>query len=817
MRFFTGCLLFAFLWASCSFTFAQTGSSGIYGKVSDERKMAAAAATVILLSAADSSIIKSVACNDEGKYDLEAKPGKYLLIITKIGYDQSLTGPYSIEPGKKFFAPEITLTIHLPQLKEVSITAQRSYIDARPGRVILNVQSSIIAEGNSVAEILKQAPGVHVDGRGGFSMIGKQGALVTIDGKATNLTGQDLNDLLQGMAGASVAQIELITNPSAKYDAAGGGVINIISKKGANAGTNIVVNAGGGYGTYYKLNGGLAFNNRKGVVNVFGNYNYLENKGFHDFTTNRNINYQGLMSDYNVIYKSIQVSKNHTFRLGTDVALSAKHTVGVLISGTVTDNALFKDNLLEMSNQGKLDSVITTTSTTDRSLSNISFDVNYTGKLNSKGTTLLADFVYNEVNRKSAEYIDNQFSLAGGGTYRAPLYFQNLTPSVIHIWAAKLDIMIPLSKTASLEAGLKYSNVSSDNDLVFGPKINGIYTISPTFSNTFLYTENINSAYLNYIGRIGKVGVTAGLRAEQTNSKGVSVKMNNPVERHYLNLFPQVQLSYVVNDKHEFNLSYNRGVNRPVYSAINPFLSYVDLYDYYRGNPRLLPQYSNKIEITHTYNKKLQTALYGTVITDFYDLRVLQQNDSSKVSVTSAVNFGRYSILGLRVLAPFDFYNWWNANFTIDASYQRIKAYAPYGNLNKGTPDIIFTTAQTFKISNTLTAELSGKYESPNFYGIGQFKYYYFVGAGLSKQVLNKNGTIRANITDIFNTRRDRSTITYQNLNVNIYDKVETRIFRISFTYRFGNNALKSTTKHATGNEDEQNRAGGVAGNTSTN
>ncbi len=817
MKFLTGCLLLAFLLVGCNYTFAQTGSSGIHGKVSDEKHVAAAAATVILLAAADSSVVKSIACDDQGLFNLDVKPGSYLLLVSKIGYDQSLTGPFVVETAKNFAAPEVSLVVHLPQLKEVSITAQRSYIDAKPGKVTLNVQSSIIAEGNSVAEILRQAPGVHVDGRGSFSMIGKQGALVTIDGKPTNLSGQDLIDLLQGMPGTTVKQIELISNPSAKYDAAGGGVINIISKKGINQGTNITVNAGGGYGTYYKLIGGLSFNNRKGATNVFGNYNYLENKSFHDFTTDRSINYQGLSSEYNVIYSAIQVSKNHTFRAGVDVAVSSNHTIGVLVSGTVNENSFIKDNLLKMSNQGKFDSLINTTSNTSRGLSNISYDINYSGKLDNKGTTLLADFVYNDITRHSSEYINNHFTLASGGAYRLPLYLQNLTPSVIHIWAAKLDLATPLSKTSQLEAGVKYSNVNSDNDLVFGPKVNGVYTSSQAFSNTFLYTENINSAYVNYIGKVGVVGLTAGLRAEQTNAKGNSATMKNPLTRNYLNLFPQVQLNYDVDDKHALNLSFNRGINRPMYSFVNPFLSFVGLYDYYQGNPKLLPQYSNKLELTHTYNKTLQTSLYGTVITDFYDLRVLRQNDSSKVSITEANNFGTYSIVGLKILAPVDFYNWWTANFALDASYQRIKAYAQNGSLNKGTQDIIFTSTQTFKVSSTLTAELSGRYESPNFYGIGQLKANYFVNARLSKQVLNKMGTITASVSDIFNTLRDRSTINYQNLNVKIWDKVESRIFKIGFSYRFGNTSLKNTEKHAAGNEDEQKRAGGVAGNSTAN
>jgi iron complex outermembrane receptor protein len=818
MRFLTGCFLTAFLLVSCNYTFAQTGPSGIHGKVSDEKHLAAEAATVILLAAADSAIIKSTPCDVNGLFSIDVQPGKYLLLISKIGFDQSLTGPYVIETGKNIDVKEISLVLHLPQLKEVSITAQRSYIYARPGKVILNVQSSIIAEGNSVAEILRQAPGVHVDTRGNFSIIGRQGALVTIDGKPTNLSGSDLSDMLQGMPGSTVQQIELITNTSAKYDAAAGGVINIISKKGLNAGTNVTVNGGAGYGKYYKANAGLTFNNRMGAFNIFGNYNYLENKSFHDFTTNRVINYKGLSSVYDVSYDAVQVSKNHTYRFGTDVVVSPNHTIGFLISGTISNNNYVKNNVLNMSNQGKLDSVISTTSLTNRGLSNTSYDINYAGKLDDKGKMLLADFVFNDVDRHSSEYIDNYFNLANGGSYRPPLYLQNLTPSDIHIWTAKLDFISPLSKTAQLEAGIKYSDVRSNNNLVFGPKVGDVYTSSPKFSNTFIYTENINSAYVSYTGKVGEVGLIAGLRAEQTISKGNSLTAMSSVKKNYLNLFPQVQLNYVINDKNDINISFNRGVSRAIYQMINPFLSYVDLYDYYAGNPNLSPQYSNKVELTHTYNKVFQTTLYGTVITDFYDLRVLQQNDSSKVSITNAKNFGTYSILGLKIITPASFTPWWHASFSLDASYQRIKAYAANGNLNKGTQDIIFSSIQTFKVSSTLTAELSGRYESPNFYGIGQLKSNYWISAGISKQVLNKKGTIKLTALDIFNTYRDRSTVKYQNLDMKIYDKVETRIFRIGFTYRFGNTSLKSSTKHDTSNEEEQERAaGGVAGKTAVN
>jgi len=292
--------------------------------------------------------------------------------------------------------------------------------------------------------------------------------------------------------------------------------------------------------------------------------------------------------------------------------------------------------------------------------------------------------------------------------------------------------------------------------------------------------------------------------------------MNSEVKRNYLDWFPQVHLNYKLNDKHTFDLSFNRGIDRPQYENINPFLNFTDLYDYKQGNPNLLPQYSNRIQLSHTFNKRYLTTLYGIVTSNFYDFPSYRQNDSSKVSRTVTQNFGKYSRYGIRFNVPVYFTDWWDADFNLDASYERIKAYPQYGNLNKGTQALSFFSMQRFTLPDNFTAEAFGSYEAPTFYGIYQFKADYYVGANVSKQILNKNGTIAFSVSDIFNTHRDRSTVNYQNLNMTVYDKIETRLFKLTFTYRFGNVSLKSITKHSAGNEEEQKRAtspGEIAGN----
>ncbi|WP_214071359.1 outer membrane beta-barrel protein [Mucilaginibacter sp. dw_454] len=786
--------------------YAQNNTSGIHGKVFGDKHLAAEAANVILL-AADSAIIKSAPCDAAGEFSFNTKPGKYLLLITKIGYDQSLTGPYQVIQGQNLQIDDLTLTLHIPVLKEVSITAQRSYIEVKPDRVTLNVQNSIIADGNSVFEILSQSPGVHADSKGSISLIGHSNALVMLNGKPIHLTGQDLVDYLSSLPGNTVKQIELITSPSAKYDAAGAGVINIISRKGTATGTNFSVSGNAGYGKFGKAGGSVAFNSQHDKLNIFGNYSYIYNKTDHVFSVDRMIDFNNVKSDYDVNYNTNYQGPRQTYTLGADFAISKRHTIGVFLSGTLTDNEYTKNNHLAISNNGVLDSTILTKSNLSRGIHNYGYDLNYTGKLDTTGKVLTADVAFGNVGRHSSEYINNYFYNSANGVYRPDLKLQNLSPSTANIWSAKVDYVNPLSKTARLEAGAKYSMVQTNNQLIFGPQEDGIYTSDPNFSSSFKYRENVNSGYINYIGKAGDFGITAGLRVEQTNTmgNGNSITMVSNVAKHYLDWFPQIELSYRIDQKQSLDLSFNRGVDRPSFQAVNPFLYYTDLYDYNKGNPMLLPQYNNRAALSYTYDKYI-TTLYTSVTTNFFNFVDYIQNDSSKVSQSITQNFGKYSVYGLKFNVPATFTNWWDANFNLDASYQRIQAYPKHGTLDKGTQLFSFFSTQHFKLSETLSAEVAGDYESPTFYGIGMFKSDYWVRAGIAKRVLNNNGRISLDVSDIFDTHRDQSVVNYQNLDMNIYNKSETRVFRLSFTYRFGNVSLKTAARRKTGNEDEQRR-----------
>jgi iron complex outermembrane receptor protein len=804
MKVLVTCLLFAVLAGLQGDLYAQLTPSSIRGKVLTEN-LPLDNATIVLLKRRDSSIVSSTVTDKNGLFRLNDLPAdSYLILITKIGFGKFYRGIYNVMEGRELIIPDITLTPALNQLKQVAIVGSRPPIEVKPGKTILNVQNNILAAGNSAFDILRQSPGVRVDNTN-ISLTGRQNALITIDGKPTNLSGEDLVGVLRGIQFNMIDRIELITGGSAKYDASGGGIINIILKKGQNTGANGSVTATSNFGKYYKGSVGLVFNDRTDKFNIFGNYSGSTDKTFHDFTNDRIINFNNIISDYNTDYNSFHKHNNNSFGLGMDYYLSRMHTIGFLVSGLITDANILKNNSLTIYNQSVLDSTIHANSDLDRHISHLNYNINYNGKLDNTGKTLSADLNYTTYNRSSSEYITNRFNDATGKTYRDQLMQRNLSPSDIHIWQAIVDFTAPLSKTSKLMAGVKYSRTGSNNDLIFGPFINGAYQNDPKFTNRFIYSEEVNAGYVNYADKLDKFDLTAGVRVEQTIAKGNSITSGQVVNSNYTDAFPNVLLTYNYDEKHDFSLSYNRGIKRPEYEQLNPFLYYVDLYDYTAGNPNLKPQYTNSIALSYSYNKTFVTSLYSAITGNAYGFSFYEQNDSTKVNVNTRVNLGTVYVYGVRFFAPVTFTNWWNADFNVDASYQRYISYPVNGNLNKGTQDIVLSSNQHFIISPTFSASIYGWYESPNFYGVNQFKAEYHVDAGISKRLFDNKASLKLSATDIFNTLRDRTYTDYKNLKLKGMDKIETRVAKLTFTYRFGKTTIKNTS-HRTGNEEEQNR-----------
>lgn len=810
MSFKTGCLLLVFIAGFFGFCSAQTTPAVLKGNIYLQNNTAAEAATAILLNQRDSSIVMSALADNAGAYTFRNVPaGSYIVAAFRLGCLKAYSRVYQLTAGQQLTAQPIYLQPTDTQLKEVAIVGKKAFVEVRPGKTIINPAASITADGKNVLDILAQTPGVKVADGDNISISGRQKALILIDGRPTNITGADLAALLRSTQGSNVDRIELITGGSAKYDASAGGVINIVMKKGKNIGTNGTINLTAGYGKFYKGIAGFTFNSRSKYVNVFGLYNINANKTYRGFTSNRNVNDGGALSSYDLNYYGEQKTFSHNYRLGADFTLSPNHTLGVQVYGFVTDNDFIKNNSLKIANQGHLDSVILVNSRVDRDLRNINYNINYSGKLDEAGRTLAASLTYLPYTRHSAEYINNTFLNTAGSAYRQPQFLQNLSPSQRRNWTGMLDYANPLNKTSKLEVGFKFSHTKSDNTLIFGPLVNGAYSTDPLFSNNFVYNEDVNAAYLNYTAAFGKFDMVAGLRGENTHSKGQSVGVASATATlnifNYFKLFPNLLLHFAQSDKHDYALTYMRGILRPDYESLNPFLYYVDPYDFQSGNPYLKPEYSNTITFTYTYNQSLSIALYAGKTTDA-NFSFYTQNDATKVNLTTTRNLGDVKDIGIQIISPYTLTKWWTGEIDVNAGYYHYTTYPENGNLDKGAADIIFNTTQNISLSKSLALEITGYYETANQYGIRRFSPNYYVNAGMSTPIFGKRGKLSLNVADIFNTNRDRAYTLYQNIDLRINGKPETRIARLAFTYRFGKSTVKAATKHQTGTELEQDR-----------
>ena len=811
MKFLFGCLLSVFLVGVYSYVCAQTGTSSVAGRVITDDHLPAESATVTVFKSADSSVIVSTVCDNNGQFKLAGlRHGNYFILIRKIGYKKFYSGQYHLIDGKTIDAGVITLTPSDQQLGEVTVNAKKNYIEVFADKTVLNVDKSIVTSGNSVYDVLSTAPGVRIEDNAILFKAGQK-ALIAINGKPIgNFTDEQLADLLKSYQSSMISQIELIPNPSAKYDATGGGgVINIILKKSKDVGFRANVTESAAYGQGYKFNSGINLNYRTDKFNVFGNYSFADNKSLRMLDIDRNIYNANDVANFDVNYKSTSYAKISNFNTGVDYTITPKQTFGVLVYGYYSSAGIDKNSITHIRNNGSLDSNLTTESHVDRDITNRNYNLNYKGSFGKNdATSLAADVDYSTYDRTSFELVKNDFYLTDGTTYRDPLYYTDNSPSNINIRSELIDFTQQLTKNSSLSAGLKNTQVNSDNTIDFEQKVDtGVNFLPiPSLTDHFIYKERVNAAYGIFNGKFNKSDLTIGLRAEQTYSYGISYHPDKTVTRTYFDLFPNLQLIQSVDTLNQLTVGYNRRINRPNYQDLNPFVGFIGEYAYSTGNPFLKPEYFNTYAISDLYKNKYKFSFDLTVTKDFF-APVFLQNDSTKVYTTTFANIGTRYEYEAEFTTPIDVTKWWNINIDLKAAYEHY--VYNLDSARKSSYDINVYIDQTFSITKGLKAELYGTYESPTYYGIKQYQQQYSVRAGLSQSVLHDDGSIRLAVSDIFNSDIYKYTSNYDGLDLTGREKSGTRFVTLSFVYHFGKNTVKSMPKRVGGNVDDQKRLGG--------
>ncbi len=797
---------------------AQTNNSGtISGNIKDGgNQKIIDAASISLLNANDSTILKTALVDKEGKFVFEnINYGKYLLLASSIGHSKTYSNLLTLtETNSAINAGTLQLIPAEKSLAGVTVVSKKPFIERKADKTVLNVESSISSTGSTALEVLEKAPGVTVDKDGNVSLKGKQGVLIMIDGKQTYLSGPELANMLRNMSSNQLEQIEIMTNPSAKYDASGrSGIINIKTKKNKQKGFNGSATTAYTQGIYSKTSNSLNLNYRNGKINLFSTLsaNYRNNYQQLDIYRRYTNNDKSTKAIFEQVSFSNKHSGNYNAKIGADYYLNKKTTVGVVVSGVTNPFVQNGENTSYLKGaNGGLDSIVTALSSEHSKWKNGSVNVNFRHQFDSTGRELTADFDFLNYNSNKDQQFINTSYTATWGVKNSDILLGEL-PSLIKIYSGKTDYTHPLKKGAKIETGLKTSYVETDNTAGYYNLVGTSKNPDYDKTNRFDYKENINAAYFNFNKEMKKWSLQTGLRLENTNYKGHQlgnpVKPDSSFDRSYTSLFPTAFVGYNPTEKNQFSFSYGRRINRPDYEDLNPFLFFLDKYTYGAGNPFLRPMYSHVIELSHTYKQFLTTTLNYSYTKDLFT-EIFEQKDFA--TIVRQGNYGHMNDASVSISIQKGVAKWWNTMVYTEAKYNQFAGRLSTGeDINTHATTFLANVNNQFKFNKGWSAELSGWYRTKGVEGQIAIKALGQMNAGVQKQVIKNKGTVKLSINDILNSRNAKGDINFQNTEAKFRQYGDNRVATISFSYRFGK-PIKGVQKRKTGGAgDEQNRVKG--------
>ncbi|WP_026463235.1 outer membrane beta-barrel family protein [Adhaeribacter aquaticus] len=793
-------------------SFAQT-SGLLTGTLKDEKGNAVGYSTVAILQGSNAAVVTGGITDGDGRFSIKTPAaGRYFLRLSAIGYTQTDTAPFEVTSAtfSKDFG-NLLLKEDTKMLKEVVVQAMRPTVTNHADKMVVSVENTALAAGSTIYEVLAKSPGVFIDQDGNIQLNGKAGVRIMIDGKLTYLSGKDLQSLLQGMTAENLKDLEIITNPSAKYDAEGtSGIINLNLKKNTISGMNGSIYGGGQFNGMYGFSNGGNINYKKGKWNSFANLDIARRTNLRINTMTREFNSETSSVSFDQSGREEGIRFLPTLRLGTDFDINKKHSIGVManLMHFQADNKFVTSTYLSNGIAAQ-DSLIRSTNLINGSFNNGTFNAHYLGKLDSAGTTISADLDYVIMaDNRNTRFMNLSKQINEAGEGNLDVSTSKNIPNY-HIYSAKVDFAKPFSKTTKLEAGLKASHVVSDNDLRFyNLTENNTEVVDNRRTNHFIYTENVFAAYSNFNTSFGdKWSVQAGLRAEQTNAEGRSVTKNTTNPFNYLNLFPSVFVSQKVNKDYQLTYNYSRRISRPRYEALNPFIFFLDKYTYAQGNPNLKPQYTDAFQVTQTIKGVYNLSLSYNHTTNFI-AEIPEQFVETNTTIFMQRNVDKFKNVSATLVAPIKVSPKWDINNNVTIAHQN---YTIKMNDQAMRNEQLFFYAQAtnnIMLPNKVRMELNVGYQGPNAYGLYKIGANWGVDLGVKRTFLNDQLDLSLNVTDVFRTRRVIGKANY-NGNINEFNQYfGQQSVRLNLRYKF-NKGAKFEAKKRNNSLEELNRAGG--------
>lgn len=777
------------------------------GKVLDKENNAIEFVSIIVKK--DSTIITNTYTDSLGFYLLNfSQKDNYTIIYTYSGYDRKID-TLTIE---KDTTVNIYLNSTTSNIEEVIVTAKIPVVEKKIDKLIFNPSALISNVGNNAYDILKKAPTVTTDESGNVSIKGISGSGVMINGRLLQMSSEQIMDYLKAIPSDDIYKIEIISNPSSKYDAEGlSGLINIILKKSQKTGLTGTSNLAYEQTAYAKYNGNINLNYRSDKVNVFGGtslrdgkYLLLENV---DNIYNRNLN------PYYYYEKGSRTRNelSNFNKIGIDVFLTKKSTLGIRLEHNYNSkNGLQSNNSSFQKNDSNIDSIYHSTIDINSINNSISTNLNYLIDLDTLGQSLSFDFDYLNYSQPELSSATSTTRLTGTNTYLAPdIVFKNIATQKINIHSIKADYSKPLNEKTWFDGGIKYYSLNTYNELKFYDNNFDTWNFNSTKSNNFNYNESNIAIYANINREItDKVSVQIGLRDENTFLKGSSSNGDANLSRSYNKLFPSVFLQYSKNDNNQISFTYSKRISRPDYSNLNPFKYFVSPNNYIVGDPFLQPAFTNSFDLSYLLKQNFYFSLFSNITTgQITQTPILESGTNSYKTIS--VNLDRSYSYGLNTYLSFNIKKWWQSSINLTAGLNGVKTIVSNSIYQSHNFNVFIFNNNQFKISDKrkVTAEINLMYQ-PKGFTQGMFTLGRMLDFSISfkKGFKDNKSALVFSVTDIFNSAYVTAKVNLQDQYSFIYGNYNRRGVKIAFSYKFGKKNIQQSREKKSSIEEEQKR-----------
>lgn len=796
-------LTFAICTTTVKLNAQTTGEGKIIAKVVDAQTSETIPfATAVILDRKTKALVKGVQTDVNGNLSMAGLPkGVFTFKVSYVGYQTMVRDSVSISTIVK----EINLgTIKMKTAKgtvlnEVAITAQKSTIQLGVDKKVFSVDQSLVSEGGSASDLLQNVPSVQSDIDGNVSLRGSTGVKVLIDGKPSLIAGGNVAQILQSIPASSIESVELITNPSAKYDAEGqSGIINIVLKKNKKLGLNGNVALTAGNRENYNANTSLSFQNSK--VNLYGNYSYRYGNrlgGGYNNISYLNSSFPNAFANQNTDSKSLD--KGHNVKAGLDYYLSDKDVLSFSGGFNIRDND--RNEFLTIDQLNSLKNPLELSRRNNSNLgSGGSYDLNldYSHKFKKPKEEITFNASFSEGDNDNLQiYNTDIYNLNGTAVDQLPEIIRNDGSGINRNYNIQADYTLPVGKSGKLEAGYR-SQVRIAENNTFSDQLNnltGNYDVNLALTNDFNSKDQVHALYANYQNQVKNFGYQLGLRAEDATLDtrlgmyGANGQISTvPGKVAYTRLYPSIFLTQKFKSEQQLQLSYSRRVNRPRGWDTNPFIDVSDPLNYRQGNPNLKPEDVHAFELSYSKFWPKVTFISTAYLRQTNDViqRIRTEPDQNGITTTTPQNLTKELSSGLELIGRFDVAKAWNFTANANLYQSKIDGVPAFGIVDNSGFTWNANLTNNFVLPYNITLQIKGDYRARQVMAQGTRNAMYGVDAGAKYDFKNKKSSLSLNVRDIFNTRNWSMTTTTTNSVVDFRRYMQGTMASLTYSYRFG-------------------------------